>query len=134
MVRLRSRQTTRVLWTDALCINQKNEIELGDQVAKMKEIYSKATEVVVWLGEPNDHTSEAIFVLHELSRHLHDDQAVQEILGLPSSRRGLDSLSELFQRDYWSRVWVIQEVHFARTITVRRGPFHVRWSVLVNVQ
>ena len=111
LARLRSRQTTGVLWTDALCIDQENEVELGDQVAKMREIYNKAIEVIVWLGELNAHTSEAIFLLHNLSRNLHDDQAVQEILGLPSSRRSLDSLSELVRRDYWSRACVINYMY-----------------------
>ncbi|KAF2450113.1 hypothetical protein P171DRAFT_350795, partial [Karstenula rhodostoma CBS 690.94] len=39
----------RVLWADAICINQADTTEKAQQVALMAEIYSKARSVQVWL-------------------------------------------------------------------------------------
>lgn len=40
----------RFLWIDSLCIDQKNWAERSRQVILMGEIYSKAEQVLVWLG------------------------------------------------------------------------------------
>ena len=47
---LRKADSERVLWVDAICINQKDVKERGHQVGIMHDVYSNATEVVVWLG------------------------------------------------------------------------------------
>jgi len=48
--RLRSPESTLVLWTDAVCINQSDLNERSQQVRFMGEIYSRAEEVMIWLG------------------------------------------------------------------------------------
>lgn len=40
----------RVLWADAICIDQRNVSERNHQVAKMADIFSASTTVLVWLG------------------------------------------------------------------------------------
>ncbi|KAK4163767.1 heterokaryon incompatibility, partial [Cladorrhinum sp. PSN259] len=40
-----------LIWVDALCINQGNRKERGQQVQLMQEIYSNAYSAIVWLGE-----------------------------------------------------------------------------------
>ncbi|KAK5016819.1 hypothetical protein LTR39_001880 [Cryomyces antarcticus] len=47
---LRNNRTKRVLWVDALCINQADIPERIAQVAQMRHIYEAAQEVAVWLG------------------------------------------------------------------------------------
>lgn len=47
---LRSERETRLLWADAVCIDQQNSREKNRQVMNMKKIYESATRVVVWLG------------------------------------------------------------------------------------
>jgi hypothetical protein len=42
------------LWVDAVCIDQNNVFERGHQVGIMGQIYTEATEVVVWLGPDSD--------------------------------------------------------------------------------
>lgn len=45
----------RVLWADSICINQRDNVEKGHQVAMMDLIYSRPTRVLIWLGaESND--------------------------------------------------------------------------------
>jgi hypothetical protein len=50
--RLRKQDCSRPLWVDAVCINQKDLHEKSEQVAIMRDIYEAASEVLVWLGEP----------------------------------------------------------------------------------
>jgi hypothetical protein len=38
---------TKLVWVDALCIDQANDQERNEQVTKMRNIYSKAANVVV---------------------------------------------------------------------------------------
>ncbi|KAK4905863.1 hypothetical protein LTR49_024909 [Elasticomyces elasticus] len=43
---------SRTIWVDAICINQLDLAERGSQVASMRDIYSSAERVNVWLGVP----------------------------------------------------------------------------------
>lgn len=47
------REYDRILWIDALCIDQSNLEERGHQVRVMGEIYSNANHVLAWLGTPD---------------------------------------------------------------------------------
>ncbi|KAF5541435.1 heterokaryon incompatibility 6 OR allele [Fusarium mexicanum] len=51
---LRGSNASRVIWADAICINQDDVKERGQQVALMGQIFSGAWQVVVWLGEESD--------------------------------------------------------------------------------
>ena len=58
--RLRRLGICSPIWIDALCINQNDNNERGSQVSKMDQIYSNATEVIVWLGTQDPRTVSAI--------------------------------------------------------------------------
>lgn len=49
--RLRRQVGSRLLWIDAICIDQKNNDEKSLQVSFMGDIYRCAEEVTVWLGQ-----------------------------------------------------------------------------------
>jgi heterokaryon incompatibility protein (HET) len=49
--RLRHHRVPQVFWIDAICINQLDIVERAHQVSKMRNIYSMAEEVIVYLGE-----------------------------------------------------------------------------------
>ncbi|KAK7742132.1 hypothetical protein SLS53_004718 [Cytospora paraplurivora] len=49
--RLRCQDTYRVMWIDAICINQKDNDEKSVQVSLMKTIYGACTRAILWLGE-----------------------------------------------------------------------------------
>lgn len=46
---LRLPSSDRTLWVDAVCINQSDDIERGEQVMLMKQIYESCTGNLVWL-------------------------------------------------------------------------------------
>ena len=95
----------RLLWCDAVCINQLDTRERNSQVAMMGRIYKRATAVIVWLGEPDDDRSRTS-LQHLYARagssvgRILDDSFVIDI------QREL----RLITRQAWqSRRWVFQE-------------------------
>jgi hypothetical protein len=40
----------RLVWIDALCINQSDDEEKTEQVRRMGEVYAQAKQVIVYLG------------------------------------------------------------------------------------
>lgn len=52
LYRLRQSEEMRVLWVDALCINQTDVDERGQQVGLMGKIYSICDNTVIWIDEP----------------------------------------------------------------------------------
>ena len=130
-VLLRSRSgcpTTHIpFWVDALCINQMDPVEKAIQVENMDQVYKNANTVFAWLGEADDYTIAgfaAIERLATMSKELHPDYTSHRLRKL--SDYGFDewdwtSLLAVFHRAWFSRVWVIQEVYFARRIAVLYG-------------
>ncbi|KAI0850529.1 heterokaryon incompatibility protein-domain-containing protein [Daldinia vernicosa] len=52
---IRKPDAERIVWIDAICINQEDIPEREYQVALMGQIYSGAKQVLCWLGTPNDN-------------------------------------------------------------------------------
>jgi hypothetical protein len=92
------------IWIDAICINQKDDEEKGVQVAKMGDVYRKATKVVVWLGPGTARSNLAIDFLDRLGQALkivphHPELNEHQHFGLPDQYRELwPALGHLFRR------------------------------------
>ncbi|EFQ30450.1 heterokaryon incompatibility protein [Colletotrichum graminicola] len=54
---LRRATEPRVLWIDAICINQADISERGVQVQQMRSIYTRALRTVIWLGPATEDGS-----------------------------------------------------------------------------
>lgn len=127
---LRSTSADRVLWIDAVCINQSDPEERATQVRMMSRIYSNATRVVAWLGEgAARHMRNAEATLAAMQGHegIPGDftdfdfqvgiwESLPECLGNVVPERY--SSRELVTT-YWGRVWIIQEVIFARSLVLQ---------------
>ncbi|OCL03408.1 HET-domain-containing protein, partial [Glonium stellatum] len=48
--KIRLEHSSRLIWVDALCINQNDVSERSHQVSMMADIYKNADEVLIWLG------------------------------------------------------------------------------------
>jgi len=110
--RLRDPDRPRLIWVDAICINQKNKIERGHQVDMMHRIYGNAHAVAVYLGTASADSDLAMQLLRHPDR-LSDLSKV--------TSRELSSLASLFQRPYFTRTWVVQEVALARSLRLYCG-------------
>lgn len=99
MLALRRPNKSRVMWIDAVCINQNDIQERGHQVQQMGDIYQCAARVVVWLGEESNDSSR-LFRLIRI--HQYDKKAASVSRGM---RWVNPSAAYLFRRRYWTRVW-----------------------------
>lgn len=105
---LRPTMGTRVVWVDAICINQNNIPERGAQVSSMPQIYRNCMRVVIY---PGDH-----LVCKEQDRfrqQIRHDDVLEHDDADTVDDNGLDVWGSVLQSRYISRVWIIQELILA---------------------
>jgi hypothetical protein len=66
---LRDRASERILWVDAICINQSDWEERLSQVKMMGSVYKKAVEVRIWLGSISDVSVSTPNIQEELENY-----------------------------------------------------------------
>ncbi|KEZ43251.1 hypothetical protein SAPIO_CDS4947 [Scedosporium apiospermum] len=138
--RLRRDREPLELWVDALCINQDDVQERNHQVRLMGDVYKRADEVLMWLGEAEDDShlaAELVDTLHGIIRGKdpretgNEDRKAQSILDLclgEGIAPGLQALNSLLDRQYWDRVWIVQEVLLSKRLYVCYGSFRQPWE------
>ena len=113
---LRNRSTEPLFWIDAICIDQSNIGERSRQVESMAEVYKKAQNVLIWLGEENEDTS----IAFETARKWNKDYQVTE--------QERQACYETFRGGWWDRLWVVQEAIHARSLLMRCGTLELSWQ------
>jgi hypothetical protein len=156
--RLRRHDTTRVLWIDALCIDQSNEAERSHQVRMMCSIYSKALRTVVWLGEiASAQESAATSALNDICHLVNgwdenqraqystwttdpqtneqEEQVGQRQVSQTSTGSGdedpitsVETFMHLFRCQWFTRRWIIQEVVRSQAVEVMWGRHSLPWT------
>ncbi|KAE8319313.1 heterokaryon incompatibility protein-domain-containing protein [Aspergillus transmontanensis] len=114
---LRERQLERLLWIDAICINQGDEDEKAQQIQFMPMIYGQATQVIVWLGETADQSDKAL----ETIRLTADDEPSEDKPTDIQQELNHTAIVRLLERPWFRRIWVLQEVYAAQDILVLCG-------------
>ena len=118
-----ARGTPQRIWADAICINQRNIQERGEQVQMMRKIYTQASMVVSWIDCEIVLENNPWPLLLSLSDATADDAVIFNVKGSLSHQpneqdnRGFMDwvpLLSIMQNSYWSRVWIQQEIAFAR--------------------
>lgn len=124
----------RLIWADALCINQENITERNAQVRMMGDIYARATNTMIWLGEEDDDVARAteyfqrFFEAWEIlyaggpenvvpayfaevgtNNSLEAENALQSAFG-EHRLEAYRAMWMLLHRPWFTRKWVIQEV------------------------
>lgn len=129
----------RIMWIDALCINQNNLNERTNQVALMQYIYSLASTVTVFLGEAWEGSDVAMGFLQRMHADpkLHFDPYLDphiEIQGMDLGSVLLrDHLITFFSLPWFTRVWTIQEYVLARQITVQCGTHSINGDIFLTI-
>ncbi|KAH9227949.1 hypothetical protein K456DRAFT_1765534 [Colletotrichum gloeosporioides 23] len=118
--RVRQEWTPRIVWIDAICVNQDDLHERGRQVSLMPQIYSRAREVVIYVGEATSDIP-ALFKHLTWAQHNTTPGKREEIQG---------ALARLLSRRYFSRAWIIQEVALARQAALVCGSHTLSWSLV----
>ena len=130
-------QKPRLLWADAICINQSDADEKSRQVNMMREIYRRAYRVLIWLGEGDRYALKPLIRLAQ-------KMATIDVSGLPEDRIARQkslgfgdtqilSLSVLLERPWFRRVWVVQEVAVASKAILYCGYESLKWEDLCSI-
>lgn len=120
--------TSQPIWIDAISIDQGNNTEKSAQVNMMANIYRGASRVVVWLGQSSLATEVAV-------------KKAQPLLGTSSeyvrsgsgTRLKTAALSWVLSRDWFTRVWTLQEVVLARETTYLLGERVLAFNQLLDL-
>jgi hypothetical protein len=139
--KLRSPLNQRVLWVDALCINQKDPVEQASQVEMMDYIYSRAEQVLVWLGEEREEDKLAFEAIEKtvlfMNALWHDGnmhESIRKIINNPDlPPNAWQHVGALFLRPYFKRLWVIQEVVHSSSAQVFCGNKTIPWDSMCMV-
>lgn len=135
------RTRIKVIWADALCINQSDLTEKSLQVRFMKQIYHEAETTIAWLGDAQDDRAEQSLKCLKCTGHnavilqaCNCVLSTDGIITTPASSQitkgvcvGCTSpqfpqgLVDLFKRPYWRRRWIIQEVVVSSRVDVVCG-------------
>jgi hypothetical protein len=112
-------------WVDAICINQEDSDERSSQVSQMGKIYANAQEVVIWPRDPTRKLENASVLLamnfvrtiveskqSNISFATHFLSFYQD----PECDERWPELAALCQTEYWSRVWIVQEIVLASKV------------------
>jgi hypothetical protein len=134
------------IWIDQICINQADAEERGKQVSLMGDIYEGGFWTFIWLGSEDKYTQTAVETIIKLdaakaklstSKILpYDEEAkgVYEAANIPYvSPAEWTSLAALFQRQYFRRLWVVQENVLSRVTLGQCGHVEVPWTALCNL-
>ncbi|KAH6842054.1 heterokaryon incompatibility protein-domain-containing protein [Alternaria alternata] len=139
-------------WIDAIGIDQKDPVERCRQVRMMGTIYRSAAIVYAWLGEEYDNAGiafelitalvsrctaterrERIKGLMDITPRSLDKPGLTEELGICADGNAWKSLAKLFQRRYFTRAWIIQEITLANTMVALCGSHAVDWVAITIV-
>ncbi|RSL57249.1 hypothetical protein CEP51_014271 [Fusarium floridanum] len=134
---LRHRKDDRILWADAICIDQSNIMERGHQVSQMGSIYKKASNVIVWLGPVSKDAGLLMSTLKSLQLKVSPQPFQQwqfrddrwrdaweelhggDISGEPFHLQLINGLKKLTAQSWFTRVWILQEVANARRARIQ---------------
>ncbi|KAK0744768.1 heterokaryon incompatibility protein-domain-containing protein [Apiosordaria backusii] len=153
LTRLQTDKFNGHIWIDAVCINQSDNDEKSVQVQIMSYIYSRAAEVVIWLGpEPDYGALRSIQYLGTMFREQVRTKAAKgekefnvwadgfvKTVRQYAVTDGYGDISKpgfnfefiwvfFRQRPWWRRVWIIQEVVLAKKATVLCGTASIPWE------
>lgn len=148
---LRPTTGVRRLWIDALCIDQSNTQERSRQVLYMRLVYQHCAGVVVWLGPKTDGVDAAFELAQRLAnmgrlleegpvvngkRERLDPETLNDLVGnamggLPQN--AMQNLQTVFEREYFSRCWVVQEIMVGNRPKALCGDLEVPFFDLVSV-
>ncbi|KAF5970507.1 heterokaryon incompatibility 6 OR allele [Fusarium coicis] len=148
---LRHPTRKRVLWIDALCINQTDGDEKSKQIRLMHEIYSQAQEVLIYLGKSDPSVQGAIESMRWLdwkfiplyARQIHMGSHVgissflierhTSIKPIDRQDFSWDPIINLLSRPWFQRTWVIQEAVIPKHAKVICGHQSISWTRFLRV-
>lgn len=118
---------SQLIWIDAVCINQSDLKERGEQVKLMQRIYKGSASLVVWLGIEENGSSKAIALLSAISKEIERQpsgssnkisigKVLADVMSPAKMGESWSALKALFVRPWFKRAWVLQEFVLGRHV------------------
>lgn len=144
---IRRKQKSLLIWIDAICIDQGNLEERGLQVSFMDTIYLTARKVLIWLGPEERGSHKVLQRLAWMGERLivHNGFVVPNPAGpplgpkeaswlsvteaVPGDEDQMRDLVALFERPWFRRLWVRQEIFLAQDALVVCGKTILSWEL-----
>ena len=128
-------------WIDAICINQKDTDEKAVQVPIMGKIYSTANSTIIWIGPSADDSDLAMSSISEMNKifkPIHNLEVVNRhnatAYGLPAVEDPVwPALVRIMYREWFARMWVIQEAVLAKSLVVVCGEHLIAFEEVVQL-
>ncbi|CZR65731.1 uncharacterized protein PAC_15631 [Phialocephala subalpina] len=137
---LRKPSGSRIIWIDQICIDQDNIPERSEQVQVMRDIYSRAHQVLMWLGKDDlSEASLAMDLINDIaslsSSSSHPPTSLRFPTDIELRERGLplrgspswNALEKFLDLPYFTRIWIIQEIAVAHAVIVMWGNSKIPW-------
>ncbi|KAK5092032.1 hypothetical protein LTR70_007899 [Exophiala xenobiotica] len=117
-----------LLWIDSICIVQGACKEKNHQVQMMGEIFSQASNVLIWLGKDSNMevykqycsirpTNSLLQACNEQEYHCYGSYRIP----IMRNRSAYLEVLSALHNPYWKRLWVVQEILLARQAWVVCG-------------
>jgi len=136
LVRLRKPAEDRLVWIDALAINQSDILERNAQVLRMSIIYKSAQAVLAWIGQDDEELggpTKTWAVADAFKGRKTPDWGC--IFDQTCERDCIElffSFKWLNQYEFWSRAWIIQEITHSNAVFIL-GPHEATFDHLGRV-
>lgn len=130
----------RYFWLDSICINQKDLDEKALQVEMMADIYTRAETVFSCVGPHADDSEIVLPFVKEMATwiraqpleqrynqnlaqdHMNDLHTRGEKYDLEFGKKSTAAYIAFGNREYWQRMWIVQEARLARKCSIFCGP------------
>ena len=129
----------RILWIDAICINQADDEERTHQVRQMREIYNRAQQVLVWLAASEYPSSgvaalvSALAGIRSVTASLEDPTVIGGLAdhlldNVFNDKNDWSGLVMMLKDPWWNRAWIVQELVFAQSVVILLGDIPIIWT------
>lgn len=106
---LRSQKVCRVIWLDAICINQADNVEKPAQISRMGDIYARCERVVAYLGDDLVSRPSGRTFRPRIDFRKRKEEKSAEFIVACAESAGLNE-DQLLKRRYLTRIWIVQEL------------------------
>jgi hypothetical protein len=108
LCQLRERKEVSPLWIDAICISQTDKGEVPYQLKLMSRIYAEASLVIIWLGNEDPTTPEAIQTMEKTLSVGAKSNFDNEVISMTVKEQ--HAVANFLLRSWFGRLWAMQEV------------------------